>query len=182
MRKKFCAFILRMFGWSAALKVDIPQKCVLCVAPHTSNWDLILGELMYSAIGGVGKVNFLIKKEWLRFPFNLVIAPMGGVAVDRSKKTSLVDQISAEFSKRDSLRVAITPEGTRKANANWRRGFYYIAQQAQVPILLTYFDYKKKVAGIERIFEPSGDVEKDMREIKEYFSQFSGKYPENFAI
>ena len=107
---------------------------------------------------------------------------MGGVAVDRSKKTSLVDQISAEFSKRDSLRVAITPEGTRKANTNWRRGFYYIAQQAQVPILLTYFDYKKKVAGIERIFEPSGDVEKDMREIKEYFSQFSGKYPENFAI
>ena len=110
MRKKFCAFILRMFGWSAALKVDIPQKCVLCVAPHTSNWDLILGELMYSAIGGVGKVNFLIKKEWLRFPFNLVIGPMGGVAVDRSKKTSLVEQISAEFSKRDSLRVAITPE------------------------------------------------------------------------
>lgn len=182
MRKKICAFILRVFGWSAALKVDIPQKCVLCVAPHTSNWDLILGELMYSAIGGVGKVNFLIKKEWLRFPFNLVIGPMGGVAVDRSKKTSLVDQISAEFSKRDSLRVAITPEGTRKANVNWRRGFYYIAQQAQVPILLTYFDYKKKVAGIERIFEPSGDVEKDMREIKEYFSQFSGKYPENFAI
>jgi hypothetical protein len=107
---------------------------------------------------------------------------MGGVAVDRSKKTSLVEQIAAEFKKRDVFRVAITPEGTRKANANWRRGFYHIAMQAQVPILLTYFDYKKKCAGIERIFIPTGDVEKDMKEIKEYFTQFSGKYPENFAI
>ena len=182
MRKKICAFILKMFGWSHILNVEIPRKCVLCVAPHTSNWDLILGELMYSAIGGDGKVNFMIKKEWLRFPFNLIIGPLGGIAVDRSKRTSLVDQIVAEFGKRDVCRIAITPEGTRKANANWRRGFYHIATQANVPILLTFFDYKKKCAGIERVFVPTGDVDKDMKEIKEYFSQFSGRCPENFAI
>lgn len=182
MRKRFCAFIMKMLGWSAVLTVDIPKKCVLCVAPHTSNWDLILGEFMYSAFGGEGKVNFLIKKEWLRFPFNLIMNPLGAIPVDRSKRTSLVDQIVNEFKNRDELRVAITPEGTRKANPNWRRGFYYIAAQANVPILLTFFDYKNKKAGIEKVLIPSGDVEKDMKEIKEYFTQYSGKYPENFAI
>ena len=78
--------------------------------------------------------------------------------------------------------MAVTPEATRKANPNWKRGFYYIAQGADVPILLGYLDYSKKVVGVEKIFIPTGDVETDMNEIKKFYLQFKGRYPENFAI
>ena len=180
--KKICSFIFKRIGWKAQLGVQIPSKCMFAVAPHTSNWDLIMGELMYQAFGGEGKVNFLIKKEWFKFPFNYIMNPLGGVPVDRGHSVSLVNQLVDEFNKRPNMRLAITPEGTRKANARWKKGFYHIAKNANVPILLVYIDYDKKVAGIDEIFYPTDDEEADIQYIKQYFTQFKGKYPERFAI
>lgn len=181
-RHKICHFIFNRIGWKAQLNVKIPQQCVFVVAPHTSNWDFILGELMYQAFGGDGKVNFLIKKEWFKFPFNYIFEPLGGVPVNRGRSNSLVSQLVNEFHKRPDMRLAITPEATRKANANWKRGFYYIAKTANVPILLVYLDYEKKVAGIDEIFTPTDNEEADIQYIKQYYTQFKGKHTEGFAI
>ncbi len=181
MKKKLCQLILKIIGWKVVLKVEIPDKCILCVAPHTSNTDFIIGKLVYCAIGGK-RPSFLIKKEWFRFPFNIVFRRLGGIPVDRKNKNSLTDQIVEIFQSQEHFQLAITPEATRKANPNWKRGFYYIAQSADVPILLTYIDYGTKTAGIERIFRPTGDEEKDIYDIKSYFSHFKGKHPEGFAI
>lgn len=182
MKQKICNFILRLVGWKYELAFPLPEKCVFCVAPHTSNWDLILGELLYFAVGGKKKVSFFIKKEWFFFPLNFFFKWLGGIPVDRQKKTSLVDQMIEEFGKRDALCLAVTPEATRKANPNWKHGFYYIAKGANVPIVLVYFDYSQKKAGVERQVIPSGDAEREVNEIKQYYAQFKGRYPDQFAI
>ena len=181
MKKRLCLLILKMIGWKAILKIRIPEKCVFCVAPHTSNSDFMIGKLIYCAIGG-NRPSFLIKKEWFKFPFNILFKRFGGIPVDRKIKNSLTDQIVEQFESRKRFQLAITPEGTRKPNSDWKRGFYHIAQRAHVPILLTYIDYGTKTAGIERIFYPTGDEEKDISEIKLYFKNFVGKHPEGFAI
>lgn len=159
------------------MKIDVPieDKCVICVAPHTSNWDLIIGKLFYNSTKQ--KTHFLIKKEWFFFPLGSFFRSIGGIPVDRSKRTSITDQVVELFAKNTHFRIGITPEGTRKATSKWRMGFYYIAQKAGVPIQLAYIDYAKKEAGIGKYFYPTGDVEADMVEIKAFYKGIKGKNP-----
>jgi 1-acyl-sn-glycerol-3-phosphate acyltransferase len=153
---------------------------VVCAAPHTSNLDLIIGKLFYGTIGG--KTSFMMKKEWFFFPLGLFFKAAGGIPVDRGRKTSLVDQMVNVFRKKEKFHLAITPEGTRKANPNWKKGFYHIAFKAQVPILLVGIDYGTKTISAGKSIFPSGDIEKDMREIKLYYKNFKGRHPEYFAL
>ena len=123
-----------------------------------------------------------MKKDWFFFPLGIIFRAMGGIPVDRSRKTSLVDQMAKHFQESKKFHLAITPEGTRKANPNWKKGFYYIALKANVPIVLIGIDYEKKVITETKAVIPTGDIDKDMREIKLYFRDFKGKNPENFDL
>jgi len=178
--RKLSTFILKKLGWKTAGITNYSRKCVLCVAPHTSNWDLILGKLIYSSIGR--KASFLIKKTWFFFPMNLIFNAAGGIPVDRSKKTSLTEQMAELFAKKDEFELAITPEGTRKKSAEWKRGFYYIALAANVPIVIVVLDYKDKTAYFKAEFYPTGDADKDIAEIQSYYTQATGKHQENFSL
>ena len=102
--------------------------------------------------------------------------------MNRGRKSSLVDQMTEKFANSKHFHLAITPEGTRKANPNWKKGFYYIALKAQVPIMLIGIDYPSKTISSTKAVMPTGDIEKDMREIKLYFKNFKGKNPENFDL
>jgi 1-acyl-sn-glycerol-3-phosphate acyltransferase len=177
--RTLCRWIYRQIGWGyGPLEgVEIP-KCVICVAPHTSNWDFIVGKIFYTSIGC--NARFLIKKEWFAFPLNLIFGPLGGVPVDRSKAATLTEQMVKEFSARETFQVAITPEGTRKPVKEWKRGFYYIAQAANVPILLIYMDYAKKEMGVCGVFHPTGDVRSDIAAIRTHYRGFGGRHRENF--
>lgn len=168
-----------MAGWKAGPIGEYVPKCVVCVAPHTSNWDFVLGKLFYNALGR--DASFLIKKEWFFFPFNLLFKSLGGVPVDRSKKTSVTEQMVEEFNSRAQFHLAVTPEGTRKASSEWKKGFYYIALGAKVPILLAYFDYGKKEVGAKTLFYPTGDAEKDIAEIRSYYSHVTARHPKKFV-
>lgn len=179
MKKAICKALLGMVGWKLGPMVEDVPKCVICVAPHTSNWDFIVGKLFYTSVGR--NASFLIKKEWFFFPFSLLFNWMGGVPVDRHKRTSVVDQMVEEFKLRDIFQLAVTPEGTRKRAKEWKKGFYYIAQKANVPILMAYFDYKKKEVGFKGAFYPTGDTEKDIRAIREYYRGVTACHPENFV-
>lgn len=170
----------RLLGWKAVITVPHYRKCVICAAPHTSNWDLVIGELFYCALGK--KASFLMKREWFFFPLGYLFRAIGGIPVDRKRKTSLVEQMAQRFAESRDFHLAITPEGTRKPNREWKRGFYYIAQKAQVPIVLIGIDYPSRTITATRTFTPSDDVERDMNEIKQYFSNFRGKNPENFVL
>ncbi|EXY45743.1 acyltransferase family protein [Bacteroides fragilis str. 3988 T1] len=142
--------------------------------------DLFIGKLFYGAIGR--KTSFMMKKEWFFFPLGILFKAVGGIPVNRGRKSSLVEQMAEVFAKRPKFHLAITPEGTRKRNPNWKKGFYYIALKAQVPIVLIGIDYNTKTVTSTKAIMPSGDIEKDMREIKLYFKDFKGKHPENFSI
>ena len=167
-------------GWTAEVTEDHPDKFIICLAPHTSNWDFLIGQL-YSRACGM-KSNFLMKKEWFFWPLGPIFRRMGGIPVYREKKTSMTDAMAEAAKKADTFQLCITPEGTRSRTADWKKGFYFIALKAGLPILLYGVDYEKRLIRCTKTVIPSGDLEKDMREIKLYFKDFKGKKPENFTI
>jgi 1-acyl-sn-glycerol-3-phosphate acyltransferase len=136
--------------------------------------------LLFKSIGG--KPNVLMKKSWFVFPFNIILKALGGVPVDRTKHSSLTEQLSEEFRQRSHFQLAIAPEGTRKKNPHWKSGFYYIAREAHVPITLAYLDYAQKIVGVLENFLPTGNVESDMERIKQMYKNIVGKKPAQFAI
>ena len=179
--KSINKFILcKILGWRVINNLPEVDKCVVVVAPHTSNWDFVIGKLAYTALGR--KANFLIKKEWFVFPFNLFFKSIGGIPVERNKRTSMTDVLTAEFDKHDKLHLAITPEGTRKPRKEWRKGFYFIARKAGVPLMLIGLDYGKKEASVLDIFHPTGIYAKDIVVIKSYYKDITAKKPENFIL
>lgn len=176
--RKFPRFILRLLGWTVdETPPENIDKCVIVVGPHTSNWDFIIGKLAFRYYGV--KAKFLIKKEAFFFPFGYLLKAMGGIPVDRKKNNNLTEYAVGLFNEADSLYLVFTPEGTRSYNPNWKKGFYFIAQKAQVPIYIAYMDYEKKIGGFHSLFQPTGDVDKDIAHVKRVLSQFKGKYPEN---
>ena len=167
-------------GWSRDITIAFPQKCIVCLAPHTSNWDFILGQL-FSRAEGV-KVQYLMKKEWFFWPLGPIFRRTGGIPVHRQKKTSMTDSMAQSAKDAETFHLCITPEGTRSKNPDWKKGFYFIALKANLPILLYGVDYEKRLIQCTKTIIPTGNLEDDMREIKQYFKDFKGKYPENFTI
>ena len=157
-----------------------PDKFIICLAPHTSNWDFALGQIYSGSIGM--KINFLMKKEWFFWPLGPIFKALGGIPVYRDKKTSMTDAMAKAAKEAETFRLCITPEGTRSKTEEWKKGFYYIALKAQLPILLYGVDYEKKLIRCTKTIIPMGDLEQDMRDIKLYFKDFKGKKPENFTI
>lgn len=178
--KYLSRFILKIFGWKATTKVSEPPKSVLCVVPHTSNWDFIVGKLVYWAIGR--KSGFLIKKSWYTFPLNYLFDAMGGVPIDRRKSMSVTQQMIDSFEGKDYFHLAITPEGTRSKTTRWKLGFYHIACGANVPIQLAYIDYEKREMSIDEVFYPTGDRKSDLNHIYDFYRNKTTNYPKKFAI
>lgn len=178
--QKISQFILKLFGWKLNVQAEEPLKSVICVAPHTSNWDFPIGKLSYVALGR--EASFLMKKSWFFFPMGYLFAAMGGVPVDRSKKNSITDLMADEFEKRTYFHLAITPEGTRSLVENWKMGFYHIAIKAKVPIQIAYIDYQKKEMGIKDIFYPTGDEKADLDKIQAYYMDVRACFPEKFNL
>lgn len=181
-----CSRIFKATGWTvdANLPPEI-KKCIIIAAPHTSNWDFWYTMASF-AIYRL-KIRFTVKKEWMLFPFSLLMKPLGGIAIDRTSRTagsdrkSFVEAMIDLFKENEELIIVITPEGTRSFRDKWKTGFYHVAQGAGVPICLGYVDYAKKKAGIGKVIYPK-DYVTDMREIMAFYGQISAKFPENFAV
>lgn len=178
-RPNFWLRILRLFGWTPLIPETVERKSVICVAPHTSNVDFSLGLLYYLGIGR--KPRFVMKKEWFVFPLSLVFKAFGGVAVDRSKRSSTVEMSIERMKNKEDFNIAITPEGTRSRQGQWHTGFYRIALGAGVPIELARIDYKRKEVGIFETFYPTGDMEKDILEIRSRYTAEMACHPKNFS-
>ncbi|WP_375437775.1 1-acyl-sn-glycerol-3-phosphate acyltransferase [uncultured Hymenobacter sp.] len=171
--------IFRVAGWK--LNGVVPpniRKSMMIAAPHTSNWDFIMARAAFFLMDE--DVKLTIKKEWTTIPvLGGLVRSLGGLAVDRSKNNSLVDGMVQLFDERDELVILITPEGTRAYQPRWRKGFYFAALGAGVPILLGFLDYKKKEAGVGPAIYPTGDYEADLEKIKAFYRTKSGRFPEN---
>lgn len=182
MFQKLCRFILfRCLRWTYEISIPEREKCIICVAPHTSNWDFILGEIFYSAIGR--KSGFMMKKSWFFGPLGTLLRRMGGIPVERKKHTSLTDTIAELARNADTFHLAITPEGTRKKVDVWKRGFYIIALKAGIPIHLYGIDYKeRKIVCTKEIIPQEELMEQHLREIMAYYKPFHARHPENFQV
>lgn len=167
-------------GWKTDVTVPHYDKCIICVAPHTSNWDFIIAQLYYRSIGR--RAGFLMKKEWFFWPLGTLFRRMGGIAVERSKSTSLTDQLAEKAKNAKHFELAVTPEGTRSLTTKWKRGFYFIALKAHLPIMLYAIDYHTKTIRCTRVLKPSGDVDSDMREIMNYYRPYDGRKPGKFTV
>lgn len=178
---------MMIFGWK--IDKDFPKdlkRCVLIATPHTSNWDFLFAIATFKIM----KINirFTIKKQWVKFPFSLISLPLGAISIDRTikkertTKKRMVDYMTELFSKNKDLVLIVTAEGTRKKVDNWKSGFYYIAKNAQVPIALGYLDYKNKIAGIRQELINPSYLEKDMKEIMDFYKNANPKFKENFSI
>ncbi len=170
--------LFRWLGFREEVTIPLPGKYILALAPHTSNWDFVLGRLYSNAVGL--RCNFLMKKEWFFWPLGVLMRRMGGVPVYRSRQMGSTDLLAKKAIEADEFRLCITPEGTRKPNREWKRGFYYIALKANIPIVLYGLDYERRLIKCTKMVVPTGDIEKDMQEIKEYFREFKGRHPEKF--
>jgi len=157
---------------------DYP-KSIICVAPHTSNWDFVLGKFTWWSLGR--KAGFLMKEAWFFFPMKYLFRAMGGIPVSRRRGASLSDAIIRRFNASDRLCIAITPEGTRSRVTQWHTGFLRIAYEARVPVVLGAIDAARKLVHLQETFIPTGDVEADMRAVKDYYRRFQGIIPENFS-
>jgi len=179
--KKFCNWLLyKRWGWTVDVTENHPDKFIICLAPHTSNWDFVLGQLYIGAKGM--KSNFLMKKEWFFWPLGTVFRALGGIPVYRQKHTSMTDSMAETAKAAKVFHLCITPEGTRSPNPDWKKGFYFIALKANLPILLYGIDYERRHIQCTKTIIPNGDLEGQMREIKLYYKDFKGRYPENFTI
>ncbi len=181
MWKSFCSWLLyKHMGWTANVTEEHPDKYIICLAPHTSNWDFLIGQLYIRARGM--RSNFLMKKEWFFWPLGPIFRKMGGIPVFRTKHTSMTDNLAETAKRVNEFHLCITPEGTRSRNPEWKKGFYYIAHKAELPILLYAVDYEKRYIQCTKTIIPNDDIDSQMREIKLYFKDFKGKHPEKFTI
>lgn len=172
---KFIYF--KLMGWKLTGTFPAVDKCVTIVVPHTSWVDFFVGLLVRKIIGK--EMHYVGKKELFKPPFGWFFKWMGGAPIDRGKSKGYVDAISEIFKTKKVFRLTIAPEGTRKKVAQWKTGFYYIAKQAQVPIVLVAFDFGKKEVKIsETPFYPTDNLDADFAFMKSFYKGVVGKVPE----
>ncbi len=182
----FCRLAFKFNRWKV---VSLPpkdiKKSVMIGAPHTSNWDFIYTMAVCYHMG-ISNPRFTIKQEWMKFPFNYILGPLGAIPINRSskkpgeKRPNMVDVMVGYIKDSDEVSMLVTPEATRSAVKRWKTGFYKVSMKAEVPILLTYLDYKKREAGVGKVIYPTGNLEEDLREILDFYNEVSPKYPDRY--
>jgi len=185
MIKYFCYLFLKRKGWRFESKLpDDLKSFVLIGAPHTSNYDFLPAmSLLYQV---KRQTRFVIKDFWMKFPFSVLMKPIGGIGINREKisssgSQSTTDLIADLFTQEKELVILISPEGTRKRTSKWKTGFYFIAQKANVPLVLAFADYKTRTIGVGEIIYPS-DFNQDMEKIMKFYEKVTGKNPQHFSI
>jgi 1-acyl-sn-glycerol-3-phosphate acyltransferase len=164
----FTRWIMTRMGWKITGNFPDVPRLVVVVAPHTTNWDLLLGLATLFSLNLYG--NWLGKHTIFRWPVNNLFRWLGGIPVDRSAAHGLVGETVNAFRAREKLLLGVAPEGTRSKGAKWKSGFYQIAMQANVPIMPAYFDFHKKVVALGPSLMPSGDMEADIKTLQSFCS------------
>lgn len=177
--RPFSRILLRLSGWKAVPVPHEMKKGVGILGPHTSTWDLLVG--VNIVLASDSPLKWVGKKELFRAPFGSMLQAFGGIPLDREAAKGTVGKVVSLLESKDEFIYGVAPEGTRKKTDYWRSGFYHIALEAKVPLLFFYMDYKKKEGGYGGQFMPTGDQEKDLETIRQFYSKVSPRNPECFS-
>ncbi len=176
---KIAKLIVGISGWDIVGEVPSLDKAVYIAAPHTSNWDgfwLIVGKTALNL-----DASFLVKQTLFWWPLGPILSGLGAIPIDRSRGAGIVEQLIEMFTDNDRLNLALAPEGTRQWTPYWKTGFYRIAVEAGVPIVLGFIDYGSKKMGIGGTFVPSGDQEKDLLFLQNFYAPYAPCHPEKMG-
>ena len=180
--KLLARLIFWISGWKISGKwPEGLKKAVLIAIPHTSNWDLIYALSAFYLMEV--PVKFTIKMEIMVGPLGWLIKALGGIPIDRKKvigkrKQTYTEAMIQMLNESDELVMMVTPEGTRSYAPRWKSGFYHIALGAEVPVVVGFLDYKRKLAGIGPVIQPNGNLQEQMEEMKAFGRTITGKYPD----
>ena len=181
--------VLRLIGvmllgakrWKTSVQLPNSPSWVAMVAPHTSFWDFPI--MISLALKHRVKANWLGKHTLFRGPFCYFFRWLGGIPVDPADSgDGRVASVIRMFDENSHLRIGIAPEAGLSPVTRWRSGFYHIANGAQVPLVMAYVDYGRRIAGADEWFVPTGDMADDFARIREFYADKRPLYPERFAL
>jgi 1-acyl-sn-glycerol-3-phosphate acyltransferase len=170
---------LRLLGWRIEGNIPDAPRLVLTVAPHTSNWDFVMGFLAYLALQL--DTTWFGKHSLFRWPMGPLFRYFGGIPIERSKSANMVDSYVAEFARRERMVLALAPEGTRSLAPEWKTGFYHIAMGARALIVPVALDYTTRRVRISAPLTPTGDIERDLASLRRHFTSSMAKNPAGYA-
>lgn len=171
---------LKATGWT--VRNDLPEgldKFVIIAAPHTSNWDFPVTMAIAATVDM--EFRWVGKHTMFRRPYGWLMRRMGGIPVDRRKSTNFVEQIAEAFDAADRMALGIAPEGTRSKGEYWKSGFYYIAREADVPIVCGYVDFEKREGGLGPVIDASQSKEAVLAELRDFYRGVQGCRPDQFT-
>lgn len=172
--------ILQQLGWEITGDYNGLKKSVTIFAPHTAHIDFFYGKLGYTELGV--KFNFLSKKELFFFPMNLIMRGLGSIPVRGVKGQNAIYQVAEMLNNTEELHIVVSPEGWIKRVTQWNKGFFYMAQKANVPIVVSTLDYAKKEMGVKKIIYDISDFKEVMKQINDVYKDAQGKNPDQFAF
>ena len=157
--------VLRVMGWTGEGEVPDCPRVVVAVAPHSSNWDFVVGAAMLVALEL--RISYIAKHTLFVGPLGWLVRWLGGIPVDRSRPEGFAEMMVGVFEGAQPRWLAVTPEGTRKPVPRFKTGFYRIAQEAGVPIVPVYFNHERRVIGFLPPVQPISDIEQGVAELRE---------------
>ena len=179
MVKKLSKFLLRnIFGWTMKYEFPDIKKSIIIFAPHTSYWDGFYGKLFLMQLDVNYK--FLSKREFFKFPLKYFFRLYGSIPVSKNKE--FINEVVEIFNQNETLHIILSPEGQLAKTDHWKKGFYYMAKYANVPIIVAYVDYQKKEIGIKGIISDVKDLKETMLIINNMYKDVSAKYPKDFIL
>ena len=177
MWRKACLGLLRLFGWSTSLTWPPEPHGLIIVYPHTSNWDFLIGVLF--RIGHGLPAHWMGKDSMFRWPVRRLFLRIGGVPVNRRAAHGVVASLKHAYEQRDWLWLAVAPEGTRSATDHLKSGFYQLALALDLPLGLGYIDYGRRHVGIDRYVRMTGDEERDLGILRDFYADIRARIPAN---
>lgn len=169
--------VLKLMGWRYSGTFPCCSKMILAIAPHTSNWDFVVGIAV--AFNLRLKISFFGKHSLFIPPFGRLLRRWGGIPIERSTKHGVVDDMADRLREAETMVLCLAPEGTRSPVSPWRTGFLHIAHKANVPVFLVTFDYKKKLIEFGPMHNISDNTQHELNRIYLHYKKALGKYPEN---
>ena len=175
--RKACLGLLRLFGWRTSFTPFPEPRGLIMVYPHTSNWDFPIGVLF--RIGMALHAHWMGKDQMFRWPFRSLLIAIGGVPINRRESTGFVAAMADEMRRREHFWIGVAPEGTRSQTDHLKSGFYQLALAADVPIGLGYIDYGRRQVGIDSYVRMTGDEERDLQVLRDFYATIQPKKPAN---
>ncbi|MGB8221953.1 MAG: lysophospholipid acyltransferase family protein [Polyangiales bacterium] len=171
---------LRVAGWKTDGERPALERYVIIASPHTSNWDLPF--MLAMAFVYDIPVRWMGKHTLFKPPFGSFFKLLGGIPIVRHQPGGVVGQMIEHFGNNDALVLMVPAEGTRSHVDYWKSGFYHIARGADVPVVLSFLDFGKKVGGIGPAIRLTGDYRADMDKIRAFYADKKGHRPENVGV